>query len=64
MARVTRGFDRDAAEIEHAAIFVFQIKAFHGLDDPRGEVGEDIHENCSTFMREEPVIGRRKSRPA
>ncbi len=43
VAGVARRLDRDAREIQRAAIRCLEAKALDGLDDPLVEIGEDVH---------------------
>ena len=43
MAGVARRLDRDALEVERAAVRRLEVKASNGLVDPLVEIGEDVH---------------------
>ena len=43
MGGVARRLDRDARQIERAAVFAFQIKPLNGFYDSLVEIGEDVH---------------------
>ncbi len=47
MRGVARRLDRQARQIEIAALFGLQTKGLHGFLDPLVEIGENIHEQAT-----------------